>query len=340
MPPYSASGPPTLPAEDDRPHLPLSAFTRLDWLDADVPWIAIGTAEIDGAKCSTELLEEVLRAAIRRGIRVIDTAPNYYGGLAESCVGRVIASTKGALDNTYVLTKVGQLTDNEMRERDGRALAHPGQHWCFEGQFLEMSIARSMRRLGKAQLDCVLLHNPEDAIGAGEKADQVLAEAVITLEKMCREKKIRGWGIASWSGFYRSPGSAGSIQLGEFCRFLGREYGKHHFVTIELPMGLWNLHEFDARCQVGWKGLPGNMSVAEAASALGINLLLSSPFCGGAAIPRRSSGNTWLTAAQHALLRTRACAPRSLRIVGIRSYRSVQETTTLLENADRAFKEL
>jgi hypothetical protein len=322
------------------PTLPLSAHARLDWLDANVPWIAIGTAEIGEAARATEPLEEVLRAAILRGIRVIDTAPNYHGGLAESCVGRVIASTQGATGNVYVLTKAGQLTDREMRERANRGLAPPGQHWCFDGEFLEMSIARSIRRLGQEHLDCVLLHNPEDAIGPGQRADQVLAGAVATIERMCREQKVRGWGIASWTGFYRPPGSAGSIQLGEFCRFLGREYGKHHFVTIELPMGLWNLHEFYARRQVGWKGMPRDMSVPEAASALGITLLLNSPFCGAIAIPRSSSRDRWLTAAQRALLKTRACAPHSLRIVGMRSYRSLQDTTALLEHTDHAFQEL
>ena len=322
------------------PHIPFSAHVRLDWLDANVPWIAIGTAEIGEAESPAEPLEEVLRAAIRRGIQVIDTAPNYHDGLAESCVGRVIADTDGAMGNVYVLTKAGQLTDSEMHERAERGLAPHGQHWCFDGEFLEMSIDRSMRRLGRQQLDCVLLHNPEDAIGPGERADQVLAEAVVTIERMCREQKVRGWGIASWNGFYRPPGSAGSIQLVEFCQFLGREYRKHHFVTIELPMGLWNLHDFYARHQVGWKGMGGNTSVPEVASALGINLMLNSPFCGAVSIPRRSSDDDWLTAPQYALLKTRACAPRSLRIVGMRSYRSVQDTTILLENTDRAFKEL
>ena len=322
------------------PHLPPSSYVRLDWLDASAPWIGIGTAEIDKAEFPRDSLEEVLRAAIRWGIRVIDTAPNYYGGLAESCIGRVIAGAEAAKCEVYVLTKAGQLTDSEMRDRADRGLAPPGQHWCFDANFIEMSIARSMRRLGKRHLDCVLLHNPEDGIGPCGRPDQVLAEAVTVLERMCREQTLRGWGIASWSGFFRPPGSAGSIQLGEFCRFLEREYGKHHFVAIELPMGLWNLHEFHAQRQVGWEGNPGHKSVLEAASAHGITLLLNSPFCGAVAIPRGSSVDSRLTAAQHALLKTRAYAPSSLRIVGMRSLRSVRDTVALLEGSVHAFKEL
>ena len=303
---------------------------RLDWLDADVPWIAIGTAEIAKSSNAPEPLEDVLVAALRRGVRVIDTAPNYHDGLAESSVGRVIAKTADEVDYVYVLTKAGQLTQNEMRERAEQGLVSHDQHWCFDRDFLEMSIGRSMRRLGKRQLDCVLLHNPEHAIGPGESAYQVLAEAIAALESMCREKIVRGWGIASWSGFFRPPGSAGSIQLRAFCRFLEREYGNHHFVAIELPMGLWNVHEFYARHQPSCNAARANMNVAEAASALGINLLLNSPFCGAHALPRSRSNDTWLSAPQQALLQTRAYLPGALRIVGMRSSRSVHDTTILM----------
>jgi aryl-alcohol dehydrogenase-like predicted oxidoreductase len=322
------------------PHVPLSSHIRLDWLDANVPWIAIGTAEITELGTPPEPLDDVLVAAIRRGVRVIDTAPNYYDGQAESSVGRVIADTAHAADDVYVLTKAGQLTQGEMRDRAAKGLAPHDQHWCFDRDFLEMSIDRSMRRLGKRQLDCVLLHNPEDAIGPGERAEQVLADAIATLERMCCEKIVRGWGIASWSGLFRPPGSAGSIQLSQFCRSLEQEYKNHHFVAIELPMGLWNLQEFCAHYQVAYNAARATMNVAQVASALDINLLLSSPFCGARALPHSRDKDAWPSAPQHALLKTRTYAPSSLRIVGMRSSHSVHNSTILMERTDLAAKEL
>ena len=35
-------------------------------------------------------------------------------------------------------------------------------YWCFEPDYLEMSIKSSHERLGLKQLDCVFQHNPED----------------------------------------------------------------------------------------------------------------------------------------------------------------------------------
>ncbi len=318
------------------PSLP---YVRLPWLDADVPWIGIGTAEIDAMSCPEASLEEVLHAALRAGVSVIDTAPNYYDGAAEGHVGRAISRVP-SVSKIYVLTKAGQLNNREMHERAERRIAPADQHWCFDRRFIKMSVLRSMRRLGRDQLDCVLLHNPEDAIGCGENAYDVLSEAVGVLERMCRDSMLRGWGIASWSGFFRPPGAAGSIQLMEFFQRLTRDYGTSHFVAIAFPMGLWNLDDFNAKCQLRRDGTQGQMSVLEASDVLGLTPMLNSPFCGGAILPDGSHAPGDLSPAQNALLEARGYAPSSLRIVGMRSYRSVQAASMLLGGATDVFKGL
>ena len=60
--------------------------THLKSLNMNVPWIALGTAEVESVRpCSEEELMEVIYTSFERGIRVVETASNYYAGKAEVC---------------------------------------------------------------------------------------------------------------------------------------------------------------------------------------------------------------------------------------------------------------
>ena len=55
--------------------------THLMYLNLNVPWIALGTAEVESVRpCSEEELMEVVYTSFEQGIRVVDTASNYYAG--------------------------------------------------------------------------------------------------------------------------------------------------------------------------------------------------------------------------------------------------------------------
>ena len=95
--------------------------THLKYLNMNVPWIALGTAEVESVRpCSEEELMEVVYTSFERGIRVVDTTSNYYAGKAEECFGRVISSTnrRGRSHEIIVFTRAGQLTNGEIQERD------------------------------------------------------------------------------------------------------------------------------------------------------------------------------------------------------------------------------
>lgn len=300
--------------------------------NSSFPWIAIGTAEPADSSASPTVLRRGLRSALKCGLRIIDTAPNYYEGLAEESIGKVLAEINIPRNRIGVITKAGQLTNKEMINLAEIGQIGIGQHWRFDGSSIEHSITRSLDRLGVRYLDCVLLHNPEDAIAEANSTANVLGEAFEVLERLCCEGKIRAWGIASWDGFYRPPGSSRSLQLAKILQHLNHEYKKHHFAALELPMGLWNLTQFRSKCQLGMEARQEVMTVSEAASAFGIKILLSSPFCGGGAIPLVEHSDSNLTAAQNALLETRKFAPDCVRIVGMRSLRSVRDAAALLRN--------
>ena len=132
--------------------------THFKYLNMNVPWIALGTAEVESERpCSEEELMEVIYTSFERGIRVVDTASNYYSGKAEECIGRVISSLnrRARSQEIIVFTKAGQLTNDEMQERDSCGKGIESQYWCFEPDYLEISIKSSHERLGLKQLDCV-----------------------------------------------------------------------------------------------------------------------------------------------------------------------------------------
>ena len=309
--------------------------THLKSLNMSVPWIALGTAEVESVRpCSEEELTEVIYTSFERGIRVVDTASNYYAGKAEECIGRVISSLnrRGRSRDIIVFTKAGQLTNDEMQERDLCGKGIESQYCCFEPDYLEMSIKRSQERLGLKQLDCVFLHNPEDGQSDDKtKVTDVLLDAIPVFEKLCSEGVLKCWGIASWSGFYRKYGDPKSIQLMEICQYLDREYKEHHFAAIQCPFGMWNWEEFNRNSQFGIAGSSGNVSVKKATEVLGLDLLINSPFCGGVHLPTSSIENSTISAAQHELTEIHSLLPQTIRVIGMRSSRSLMEAVCLLE---------
>jgi hypothetical protein len=233
-----------------------------------------------------------------------------------------------------VFTKAGQLTNDEMQERDLCGKGIESQYCCFEPDYLEMSIKRSQERLGLKQLDCVFLHNPEDGQSDDKtKVTDVLLDAIPVFEKLCSEGVLKCWGIASWSGFYRKYGDPKSIQLMEIFQYLDREYKEHHFAAIQCPFGMWNWEEFNRNSQFGIAGSSGNVSVKEATEVLGLDLLINSPFYGGVHLPTGSIANSTISAAQHELTEIHSLLPQTIRVIGMRSSRSLMEAVCLLETS-------
>src|SRR4051794_10508791 len=123
-------------------------MTMMEWLaidgtDLTVSRIALGTWAIGGWMWGgTERHEAVatIRAALDRGITLIDTAPVYGFGRAEEIVGRALAGG-GRRDEAVIATKVG------LDWRDGRVFrnATPAR--------LRVEIEQSLRRLRTDRID-------------------------------------------------------------------------------------------------------------------------------------------------------------------------------------------
>jgi predicted aldo/keto reductase-like oxidoreductase len=304
---------------------------RIHCIDADVPWIALGTAELEMEQKPNALtLNQVINSAIQKGIRVIDTASNYYEGQAEHFIGKALAdrAKNNHKDKIYVFTKVGQLTNSEMNENTACSREIQGEHWCFDADYIEMSIKRSISRLCVSQLDGVYLHNPEDSVNSESPMD-IIKRLAPLFESLCAKGLIKYWGVASWSGFYRYADDPGSIQLAEIDRFFSSNYKTHHFKLIQSPMGLWNLDTFLTKFQITFDKEITSMTLLESVNTFDLDLCLSSPFYGGHYIPTKV--DSILSPAQKNLLESRINAPLALRVIGMRSDKSLTEALALFK---------
>ena len=111
----------------------------------------------------------VTKAAIERGVTLIDTAEMYGDGGAEEVIGRAIADMPGLRERLFIVSKVYP----QNASRKGTIAA------C----------ERSLKRLGTDYLDCYLLHWP---------GGHPIAETVDAFEALKVQGKIRVWGVSNF----------------------------------------------------------------------------------------------------------------------------------------------
>lgn len=119
-----------------------------------------------------------IRAAVERGVTLIDTAPVYGFGHSEEIVGKAV--TEGALrDKVQIATKVGLAWNGSAVFRDSR----PAR--------IRKEIEDSLRRLRTEYIDLYQVHWPD--------LETPIAETARTLEDLRREGKIRAIGVSNYS---------------------------------------------------------------------------------------------------------------------------------------------
>ena len=134
-----------------------------------MPRFGIGTWRM-GERASDAPAEiAVIKAAIERGVTLIDTAEMYGDGGAEEMIGRAISGTPNTREKLYIVSKVYP----HNASRKGTLAA------C----------ERSLKRLGTDYLDCYLLHWP---------GEHPIAETVGAFEALKSQGKIRAWGVSNF----------------------------------------------------------------------------------------------------------------------------------------------
>ena len=138
--------------------------------------IGLGTWQLGtkwGTPFNAKEAERVLEAAYNGGITLIDTADCYMGGSSETAIGRFI---KTHPDRFFVVTKIGRRSN-------------PHNADAYTPETVERFIDGSLERLGKEQLDLVLLHCPPTPV-----YDK--AEVFEALENIKKSGKIAAYGVS------------------------------------------------------------------------------------------------------------------------------------------------
>jgi diketogulonate reductase-like aldo/keto reductase len=134
-----------------------------------MPRFGIGSWRIGERSSAAQAEIAVIKAAIERGVTLIDTAEMYGEGGAEEVIGRAIADAPNTRENLFIVSKVYP----HNASRKGTVAA------C----------ERSLKRLGSDYLDCYLLHWP---------GEHPITETVDAFETLKAQGKIRSWGVSNF----------------------------------------------------------------------------------------------------------------------------------------------
>lgn len=137
--------------------------------DFAMPRFGIGTWRMGERASAAQAEIAVIKAAIDRGVTLIDTAEMYGDGGAESLVGRAIEASSAVREKLYIVSKV--YPHNASRKG------------------IIAACERSLKRLGTDYLNCYLLHWP---------GEHPIAETVDAFETLKAHGKIRAWGVSNF----------------------------------------------------------------------------------------------------------------------------------------------
>ncbi len=132
----------------------------------EMPRFGIGTWRMGERPSSAQAEIALIKAAIERGVTLIDTAEMYGEGGAEKIIAKAVTSARERL---YVVSKV-----------------YP--HNASKRGAIE-ACERSLKRLHMDYLDCYLLHWP---------GEHPIAETVDAFETLKAQGKIRAWGVSNF----------------------------------------------------------------------------------------------------------------------------------------------
>ncbi|WP_251061679.1 aldo/keto reductase [Streptomyces sp. ISL-100] len=213
---------------------------------------------------------DVARAAAMAaaaGADWIDTAPNYAQGQAERALAPVLARQP----ELKMSTKVGFLAPGSRGLALRAGVVAPGTAeagHCLSPRYVGWQVERSRRVLGRVP-EVTFIHNPEHGCRREAMTDRLYL-AFLTLEEACQAGLIRGYGVATWSGF-----SSGLFDVPLLVELAVKAGGpRHHLRAIQLPLSVVNLSPIA-------QALDG-VGVLADAQAAELEVFASAPLHGGA----------------------------------------------------------
>lgn len=190
---------------------------------------------------------DALRASIKLGVNVIDTAPNYSDGVAETTCGRIFEELfeEGTVrrEELVVITKVGNIVGSRLDDVKARSSNLDGvvrvrdDVWhCISPDWIKEELTGSLQRMGLECIDVLLLHCPEFATKAGDvDMNEVhihITRACNYLETEVADGRICRYGITA--AFY--PLRRSDPQHLVLSTVLESLPPGHHFQVLQFPL--------------------------------------------------------------------------------------------------------
>ena len=293
-----------------------------------------------------------IRAALQRGINVIDSSINYRCQRSERVVGETLraAIADGLVkrDEVIICTKGGYvpLDGAPPRSRDDyleylqRTFVDPGivapedivgGGHALSPSFIAHQIKASQANLGVRTLDVYYLHNPEQQLDSVQPARlrTILRRAFALLEERVESVDIGCYGCATWNGLRTPPDTRGHLDLSELVG-IARDVGgdNHHFRVVQLPINL----AMSEAIRVPTQRLGGRRVVPplQATAELGISVVASASLMQSrltSELPGavRDTFPSLTTDAQRALAFVRSLPGVTCALVGMRTLAHVEE---------------
>ncbi|MGE5100423.1 MAG: aldo/keto reductase [Deltaproteobacteria bacterium] len=237
-----------------------------------------------------------VRAAIARGVNLLDTAINYRGQRSEQAIGSAIQEAIGAgeamRDELVVCSKGGYIplprdapaTREEYqayvkREFIDQEVVRPeeivaGGH-SLAPRFLRYCLAKSRQNLGLRTIDVYHLHNPGQQLVAVSRAElrQRLRGAFVMLEEAAERGEIGVYGCATWDSLRVPPDHRAHVSLEEIVQVAREVAGQaHHCRVVQLPVNL----AMPEAARDATQPLDGRLvTPLDAAAALGMTVIAS-----------------------------------------------------------------
>jgi aryl-alcohol dehydrogenase-like predicted oxidoreductase len=156
-------------------------FVGIEGTSLEISRVALGTWAIGGwmwGGTDEQEAAATIRAAVERGINLIDTAPAYGFGHSEEIVGKALQDA-GLRSRVVIATKVG------LEWRDGKVYRNASRARILE------EIDDSLRRLRTDHIDVYQVHWPDPLTPIEETADAMAA--------LYARGKIRAIGVSNFS---------------------------------------------------------------------------------------------------------------------------------------------
>lgn len=211
--------------------------------------VGIGTYRMEAA---FDQHTKALQQAIESGCNFIDTASYYMFGRSEQMIGEFLKNNPDLQRKVFLMTKAGYVGDLRTEEELATIKSEVGDEMimlpedhkhCIHPDFLRRELNTSLQRLGKQQIDCFLIHNPEyyfrDTSSSPTQKEYYrrLKNALECCEAMVQEGLIRYYGISS-NTFPSNQSDHDLTNINEVLKIVQGISENNHFKFVQFPVNL------------------------------------------------------------------------------------------------------